>query len=286
MGQLKLINQKDLILKLYDSGIKVAEIARRINEYKQSVGHLIKKFRDVKQFCQNRGNVHYFDEINSNSKAYILGFIAADGALVKGKTTTTLTITLKYTDKCILEFIKSEIGNSHNLMEIKRPCSFDKSKMIHHIRYSISDKNIYNALLNLGIDYNKSLSMGNIIKNIPFEFRNAFVIGYFDGDGSVCVNNQTKTKFINKDNCFKTFPCYNLGVSIRGTFDFLSGIADHIKIDNPKIKKYDSIPRLDFSKKSDVVKFYKCYDGLQFFLKRKHDVFLSRINHPSYDKYK
>jgi len=286
MGQLKLINQKDQILSMFDSGICVKQIARELNEYEQAVGHVIKKFRDIKQFAPDRGNVHYFDEINSNSKAYILGFIAADGAIVKQKTTTTLTITLKYEDKEILEFIKSEIGNSHNLLEINRPCSFDKSKMIHHIRYSISDKNIYTSLIKHGIDYNKSLTMGNLIENIPVEHRNAFVIGYFDGDGSVCVNNQTKTKFVIKDNVFKTFPCYNLNISIRGTSEFLTGIANQIGLDTPKIKKYDSIPRLDFSKKSDVIKFYNCYNGLNFFLKRKHDIFLSRINHPSYDKYK
>ena len=29
--------------------------------------------------------------------------------------------------------------------------------------------------------------MGNIIKNIPYEYRDAFIIGYFDGDGSITV---------------------------------------------------------------------------------------------------
>ena len=87
----------------------------------------------------DKGNVHYFDSIDTYAKAYIVGFIAADGALVKTKTTTTLTITVKYEDKAVLEFIKSEIGNEHKLQDIIRPSSFDSSKNIHHIRYTISD---------------------------------------------------------------------------------------------------------------------------------------------------
>ena len=63
----------------------------------------------------DKGNVHYFDNIDSYAKAYIVGFIAADGALVKTKTTTTLTITIKYEDKAVLEFIKSEIGKQDRI---------------------------------------------------------------------------------------------------------------------------------------------------------------------------
>lgn len=139
------------------------------------------------KFLPDKGNVHYFDVIDSYAKAYIVGFIAADGALVKTKTTTTLTITIKYEDRAVLDFIKSEIGNAHELKEIRRPSGYDKTKMIHHIRYCISDNNIANALINLGITPNKSLTIGNIIENIPYEYRDAFIIGYFDGDGSVTI---------------------------------------------------------------------------------------------------
>lgn len=52
------------------------------------------------------------------------------------------------------------------------------------------------------------------------------------------------------------------------------------------IRQYDSIPVLTFSNKKDVLNFFKCYKNLDFYLERKYNVFLSRINHPSYDKYK
>ena len=58
-------------------------------------------------------NEHYFEVINSEAKSYIVGFIAADGALVKSSTGNSyyLTITIKYEDKAVLEFIKTIDGN-------------------------------------------------------------------------------------------------------------------------------------------------------------------------------
>lgn len=235
------------------------------------------------KFRPNPGNIHYFDTINSYSKAYILGFIAADGALVAAKhgPTITLTITIKYEDKALLEFIKSEIGNSHELLEIRRPSGFDPTKEIHHIRLSFSTPQIVHDIMKYGITPNKSLTMGNIIKNVPIKFRDAFIIGYFDGDGSVsCIDGLRKksTGHIVHDN--------SLYIQIRGTKEFLSGICNHLGITLNHIHQFDSIPSLSFANKKDTYRFYTCYKNLSFYYKRKHDVFLKKINHPSYDKYK
>lgn len=229
----------------------------------------------------DKGNVHYFNDINSYAKAYIVGFIAADGALVKTKATTTLTITVKYEDKAVLEFIKSEIGNAHKLQEIIRPSSFDSSKLIHHIRYTLSDKNITEDLNKLGITTNKSLTLKNIIEHIPYEYRDAFIIGYFDGDGSVGIRDGfhlNSRGALCKD--------YSLYIQLRGTKDFLKGICNHLEISESHIKNYDSIPRLCFTSKKDTYRFFQCYKNLPFYYERKYNKFLQRINHPSYDKYK
>ena len=229
----------------------------------------------------DKGNVYYFDIIDSYAKAYIVGFIAADGALVKSRTTTSLTITIKYEDKAVLEFIKSEIGNKHKLVEIIRPSSFDHSKIIHHIRYAIADKHIITALNNLGITPNKSLTIGNIIKNIPYKYRDAFIIGYFDGDGSITIRDG---KYPND----KGILCkdYSIYIQIRGTKDFLSGICEHLNIDLSHIHQNDSIPHLSFASKKDTYRFFQCYNNLPFYYERKYNKFLQRINLPPYDKYK
>lgn len=79
---------------------------------------------------------------------------------------------------------------------------------------------------------------------------------------------------------------YSLYINIRGTREFLSGICKHLGITLNHIHQFDSIPNLSFANKKDTYRFYQCYKDLSFYYKRKHDVFLKRINHPSYDKYK
>ena len=267
------------VMNFISEGKKVPEIANILGINKVTIGSFLRT-HGIK-LNPDKGNVHYFDIIDSYAKVYIVGFIAADGALVKTRTGTTLTITIKYEDKAVLEFIKSEIGNEHKLQEIIRPSNFNPSKSIHHIRYTISDRHITQALNKLGIISNKSLSMGNIIKNIPYKYRDAFIIGYFDGDGSVTIKNG---QYPNE----KGILCYDysLYIQIRGTKDFLSGICNHLKIDIARIHQDDSIPHLSFASKKDTYRLFQCYKHLPFYYKRKYNKFLQRINHPSFDKYK
>lgn len=269
----------DSVLSYLKKGKTVPEISNLSGINKITIGSYLRT-HGIK-LLPDKGNVHYFETIDSYAKAYILGFIAADGALVRTKTTTTLTITVKYEDKAILEFIKSEIGNKHQLQEIIRPSSFDKTKNIHHIRYTISDKYITSDLMKYGITYNKSLTMGNIINNVPYEYRDAFIIGYFDGDGSVTIRDGL---YLNDRGAL----CkdYSLYIQFRGTYDFLKGICNHLGITESHIRQHDSIPQLSFANKRDTYRLFQCYKYLPFYYIRKHDKFLQRINHPSYDKYK
>jgi intein/homing endonuclease len=269
------------IIILVNKGKRPVEIAKILNLNRVSTNSFL-RIKGYK-FLPNKGNINYFKTIDSYNKAYIAGFITADGSIVKRKDsgTPTLSITLKHTDRCILEFIKSEIGNTHKIQTIKRPSSFDKTKEIHHCRYTICDKNISQDLINLGITPNKSLTMPNIIPNIPKEYRKAFILGYFDGDGSVSLP-KARHKYSNSQKKNILYPSHRLTINIRGTKEFLQGIADELELNYYQINQYDSIPSMSIGHKESIVKFFKCYDGMNFFLKRKYNKFLKRINHASY----
>lgn len=217
-------------------------------------------------------NEHYFNVIDSTAKAYIIGFIAADGSLVKASKGSTyyLTITIKYEDRAVLDFIQKELKSSYKLLDIKK---ISYGKKIHHIRLQFSNKIITNDLMRYGILPKKSLTMTNIIENIPIEYRDAFIIGYFDGDGSVSfVSNSINNKSMN--------------IQIRGTQGFLRGICNHLNIPITYIHQYDSISQLTITHMKYIVRFFECYQNLQFYYIRKHNKFLERINEPSYAKYK
>ena len=73
--------------------------------------------------------------------------------------------------------------------------------------------------------------MKNIIINIPYEYRDAFIIGYFDGDGSVSVRDG-----LHKNSKGKMIPDHSLYINIRGTREFLEGICEHLEIDKSHIR--------------------------------------------------
>lgn len=283
-GHPKRVITEDLKMKIHqylNEGKTPTEISKLLNIKYPTLGwylsHLGLKFRP------DPGNIHYFEVIDTYAKAYILGFIAADGAIVPSKNgvTHTLTITVKYEDKAVLEFIKSEIGNTHNLMEIRRPSSYDSNKEIHHIRLSMSTPQLVHDIMKYGIEPRKSLTMRNIIENIPYKYRDAFIIGYFDGDGSATVRDG-----LHPNQRGAMVYDYSIYIQFRGTVEFFKGVCRHLNITESHIKQGSSISRLNFANKKDVYRLYQCYEHLPFYYKRKHDKFLQRINHPSFDKYK
>ena len=288
MSKFKFQNQADTIIEWYNQGKSYAEIARLLqtDDFKNTV-------QNVRRLLRNRlGDIHGHPKvvITEEVKLQIKHLLEA------GKSPKQISdlLSIKYPTLVGYlrlqgynflpnpgEFIKSEIGNSHELLEIRRPSGFDETKMIHHIRLSMSNPQIVHGIMKYGITPRKSLTMENIIENIPVGFRDAFIIGYFDGDGSVHIETKPRKNSHNimcNDN--------SLYINIRGTKPFLEGICDHLNIDKSHIYQHDSIPNLAFANKKDTYRFYQCYQYLPFYYKRKHDRFLAKISHPSYDKYK
>ena len=260
--RVNLRNFDDQIVNLLLQNKTYKQIGDELNLNPESVRKYTERnYNNLLKVKRMRGNTSYFHTIDTKAKAYLLGFITADGSIVKSGNTQYLTITLKYEDREVLEFLKAELQDNRQLLEISRPSSFDSTKIIHHIRFSIGSNEIAGDLLQYGITPNKSLSMGNIIYNIPYELRDAFIVGYFDGDGSVShVSHSPNNK--------------SLSMNIRGTYPFLQGICQHLQIPTSYIKQYDSIPQLVITNKNYISRFFQCYNGLPFFYKRKYDKFI------------
>ena len=257
---LKLENKKDIILELLDSGLNTAQIAKHLDEYQQAVRNVIKKYRPEKSFILNQGIAStYFSKIDTNEKAYFLGFIAADGALVKSSTGSTyeLTITIHSKDKYILEEFRSQLNCEHTVKDLNRN---------NLVRFSISNKSLTNDLINLGIVPNKSLILDSFQNKIPNEFFNSFLLGYFDGDGSIYKTSTNKYY-----------------IQIRGTKNLLEDYNKFLKLDY-EIKKYDSTYNLTIGSKSNIIKFISLYENNNIFLNRKKEKFNSFLKEKCQDK--
>lgn len=232
-------------------------------------------------------NLRYFENIDTPNKAYFVGFIAADGALVKNKNSNSiaLTITIHSKDVQILELLKSELQNESSIKIINHKSkALSSYKLdVDHRRFSIARKELIQDLINLGIGHNKSLNMGSIIKNIPKEFRKAFIIGYFDGDGCFVDSLVLKKRkrynsqgiYIKTDESYG----YNSQISIKGTYEFLKGIVDELSITKYALKQISGqkIHTLTIIANQEIIKFYNCYNNCDFYLQRKKDKFARKI---------
>jgi intein-encoded DNA endonuclease-like protein len=113
--------------------------------------------------------------------AYVLGFFAADGNLIKNKRGACF-FSLEICDKGILDNIKKVMESNHKIgIRVS-------SKENYKVRYrlQIGSKEIYEDLLSLGFGNGKTYNMS--VPLIPDEYFSDFVRGYFDGDGNVWLS--------------------------------------------------------------------------------------------------
>lgn len=121
-------------------------------------------------------NESYFNRIDSEEKAYWLGFIVADGCLYHHKTSYDIQFSLSLDDFDHMIKFAEAIG-SEKIPEVKD----QEDKQITFFR--VSSKKMFNDLLNLGVTSNKT---GNEhFPDIPKEMTPHFIRGYFDGDGCI-----------------------------------------------------------------------------------------------------
>ena len=255
---------KEKVLKEYEiDKISSRDLAKKYSVNKTSITNWYKQKHKIKNMNPNKGNINYFDVIDSSIKAYLLGFIAADGCITNHN---TLKINIVEDDAIILERLKEEIGCESHLY--KTPKKIGRNQ----ITFSMRDKTLTNSIKKYGIHERKSLTMENIIPNIPKIYRKSFILGYFDGDGFASIS------YINyiskKTNIPKKYPLLHVGFC--GTKEFLLGIVDELKTSKFKIKHESGIDNLLLSSsKEELLKTYKyLYKNQTFFLPRKHDKFI------------
>ncbi len=107
--------------------------------------------------------------------AYILGYILADGCIIKGTYTgysDSLKFGVQLKDKDILEKIKKELSSEH---------SISINKNAAHL--CITSQKIVDNLKCLGITYRKSLK--ETVPVVPKEYKKDFIRGIIDGDGGI-----------------------------------------------------------------------------------------------------
>ena len=176
---------------------------------KSEISEVLNRSNDAIQVKANRMGLkkspyfcdyHYFDVIDTEEKAYWLGFITADGWISKSeKTGAGVTgIELQYGDIGHLKKFNKSIGGNYQVTERWRPCSISKkdpNKLNHMCIIRVFSLIMYDSLCKLGFSNNKSYNFS--IPNIQDDLIRHYLRGYFDGDGCLCFTNKSfKVNFI------------------------------------------------------------------------------------------
>ena len=194
----------------------------------------------------NSYNKSYFKVIDTEAKAYWLGFIYADGC-VKSGGLDVLEIGLSIKDVKHLYKFKHDI---EFFGEIKEKCV----GKYQSCRLRLFGKEIIEDLINQGAYPRKSLVL-EFPKLVPQHLLRHFVRGYFDGDGSVYVSND------------------KLSISFLGTDNFLNDLQSlfisELSLTKVKIYKHANITEYKKSRKDAMTILNYMYKDCTIYLDRK-----------------
>lgn len=255
---------------LEDDTIQAQEICKKYNISHSTFSKYMKDYIKVpiKARPKSNFNERYFDIIDTEEKAYILGYYWADGYIssspmdqTKDKNVYTIEMSLQGQDIEILKFIKKEFNTPRPILveDITTPTG----KPTTRCRLIVNSKHMWNILNKYGCTPRKSLT-----EKFPDEqiFKSKdlirhFIRGYFDGDG--CIT------YVNKEH---TRP----GVQILGTEEFLSKMLTYFPSNCQNLSLYHNhmnekeviryIHTSD-NKAKDIMKYL--YDNSTIYLFRK-----------------
>lgn len=226
-------------------------------------------------------NHEYFEKIDSEYKAYILGFIYADGSIIQSKEGNRqkyVRIDIQEEDGYILTKLANEAGG-RDISIVHFPSSIIKNWK-KKAQITITSDKICNNLINYGCYINKS-RVGMLFPELSKDLLPHFIRGFMDGDGSVIIKPlgykyKRKTTWAISNAHTQQ---YKLKVAFCSTDKkFLEKIVECLPIKKSYIaqkKRTQVVYILWIENTQDVQDALNyLYKDANYFLKRKHDKFI------------
>lgn len=253
---------KELIYKIYNSHLEkqlpISSICKELNVCPRNVSYYMGKYNlTPNKYKDNDIYIHedYFNVIDTQNKAYILGLIYADGCIqFPKKGNPVLSLTLKSKDKYLLESITNELGKNITIYYNKK---HDTNT------FQICRPTLVNDLVNLGVTANKSVNGGLKLPPIQSDYIPHFIRGFMDGDGTVSKKGHV---------CFYS-TSYKLLEEFKSIFISLgcSRKVNIHEVKNVKIPYY----HLHYAYKDSKNKLYPyLYKDAELYMKRKRERFI------------
>lgn len=205
-------------------------------------------------------NEHYFDIIDTQNKAYILGLLYADGN--NHTPHNAITLSLQECDRDVLEFVKNELEYAGAI----RVNELSKKNSKHKDQYVLCINNEYlsQRLFQLGVVDAKSLKL-TFPAWLSADLIPHFIRGYFDGDGCIYYDK--------KENRYTTCTV--------GTRDFCKSLSDILygfgcanSTYHPAICNENTVVLRTGGNRSTYSFLSWIYKDANFYMKRKHQKYI------------
>lgn len=245
--QLELIKNRDKSISNYKSEKILGISSRCIRKYDKILAEN-PNYQIVYPYNEN-----YFEVINSEAKAYWLGFIAADGCVLS--TQPVFSINLSQKDIGLLTQMATDLEYNNKIYKFSHKLE-GSGNISYMANISIRSKKFTQDLLKYGIHPNKSLDLF-FPDNLDSIFIRHWIRGYIDGDGSFGWN-----KLGNR-----------LSIKILGTYNTLEAIKKNLEL-TCSIINYGKIHCLTTGGNKIMTRVgHYLYDQSSYFLKRKRTKF-------------
>ena len=264
---------------LYNSGYSFSDLAKKYQCSINGIRDLLLKEKAVisrgnkdltgKDYNKRHScNDLFFDKIDSEKKAYWLGYLFADG--YNNQKENSVSFSQSEPQEEMVYRFKEDLEATQTISIDKQRTNIIHGKEItskpaHRIK--IISKQLSDDLAKHGCIQGKTFTIA--FPNIDDQFKSHFIRGYFDGDGSVTnVKNTTGTK---------------AQFNIIGTLDLLLGIQEELvkkaglnAIKISPARKDSQVYQLVYGGIENVKKFHSyLYSDSEIYLPKKKNIFES-----------
>lgn len=252
---LKLTKKQDKqIYKLYNKGYTPDEIGKKFDITDNTVRYSVKRqggtLRSLSQSLRKYTFDHnFFEIIDTEAKAYFLGFYLADGNVWQNKVQLSIHPQDSYIINSFIKYI-----NGNNKVHFYTKQNLNVAKLV------LNSSKMVNDLISHGIIYRKTYKLIKV-PLVPDSLEKHFWRGVLDGDGWVMITNKGTSietgicnmqkiviehfkRFLEKNNitpgkiCHANQKIYKIGLSAVNAIRFLDLIYNESSLDLRLTRKY------------------------------------------------
>lgn len=266
--------EKQAACELYESGLSEDAVGDAVGLCRTTIRKILREnhihIRTQDELDKKYPiNEDYFDNIDTQNKAYILGLLYADGNV--SSKTNLIQIGLQARDLHILESIKKEFGCMERTLSFDQRSLKNPNKQDMYV-LGIKNKHMHNALAKWGVIPCKT----KILKYPDFlstEFHRHFIRGVMDGDGCIHATlNHLGYECKSVDICGTYEFCCGTKQIIEQYLDIYCGVVCKSKAQNSDTYK------VVISGQNQCLKFLDwIYEDSELFLYRKYEIYLSKF---------